>query len=357
MITFATVTRSLKILPIAALLVLSAACGRTFVPGAAVVDGHRISEGRLNREVKIAVQGGRAAPGEDGRREAERQVLGELIKRELLRAEADKRGIDVPKSRIDQEFDQIRSQFPSEAELVARIKEAGFTIETLRDAIEEQLVVQELQTVIVGTVTDADVREVYTQSKEQYRQVRVRHILVQVDQKTPDAKAKKEAGDALAKLRAGVSFRSVAKQTSDDPGSKDSGGLLPGWTTLATLDPAFARASWDAGLRKVVGPVRSSFGYHVIEVLGKRYQSLSEVGPQIREQLTQQQGQSALQGFIERASARADIDVNPRIGDWDAATGTIVAHKSFEPAEPAVDEDQPPTFLPPGLTPDGQAPQ
>ncbi|HVL31952.1 MAG TPA: SurA N-terminal domain-containing protein, partial [Actinomycetota bacterium] len=348
--------RLASITALAVVLVLSAgACARTFSAGVAVVNGKRITTEALDREVKIAQQSGRVQPGDDGVIQAQRQALEDLIKRELLRQEAQRRGVEAVKADIDEQFEQIRGQFPSQEEFNSRLREAGFTEETLRAAISEQSTIRQLQQALAGQITEANIREVYETEKEQFRQARVRHVLFQVDDDMSQAQARTAARAALAQLRAGeITFAALVAK-SDDVSSRATGGFVEmsgqPYVNLAELDPQFAAATWEASLRTVVGPVETSFGYHLIEVFRKRYQPLSAVREQLRSQLAEQLGGRALQEFVVKASENADIEVNPRYGDWDPETGTVVPHKFYEPAEPALDENDPNSFLPPGFAP------
>jgi peptidyl-prolyl cis-trans isomerase D len=99
-------------------------------------------------------------------------------------------------------------------------------------------------------------------------QRRARHILVKVSQGAAEdavAAAKAKAAAALERIRGGADFAAVAREVSDDPGSAAKGGDL-GWFERGVMvkefeDAAFAQAPGKAG-----DPVRSPFGFHVIEV-------------------------------------------------------------------------------------------
>src|SRR4029079_9876255 len=75
--------------------------------------------------------------------------------------------------------------------------------------------------------------------------------------------------DAKQRLSKGEDFAKVAKELSDDPGSKDRGGDLGSFGRNAMVKE-FEEAAFKAEPHKLVGPVHSSFGYHLIEVLDKR---------------------------------------------------------------------------------------
>lgn len=332
----------------------STACANVLSAGAAVVNGARISQGEVESRTSEQLsnpQGAPQPPGDEGRLAVARRVLQQLIQQELLRQEAARRKIVVAASDIDRQFEGVRGQFASEAEFAERLKEFGLTRATLRGRIADSLLAGKLRDQLVPAVTEREVASLYEQQREQFRQVRVKHILFGTDPTHPDAVALKEANAALARLRAGEDFARLAKQLSDDASSKDRGGQLSGFVSLAELDPGFGRAAWDAKIGVVTKPVRSQFGYHVIVTLAKRVQPLSEVGERIRQQLQQQAGDRALEGFLAQARARATIIVNPRYGDWDPRTGTIVPHRSFVPADRDIEQDGGGFVPPPGLVP------
>ena len=118
----------------------------------------------------------------------------------------------------------------------------------------------------------AKAREVYALNKEKYRtseQVNASHILFDTT-KRDDAAALALAKEARARLAAGADFAKVAAEVSDDPTAKENGGAL-GWFVPGTMDPAFTKAAFalkNAG--ELSEPVKSSFGWHVIRLDGRR---------------------------------------------------------------------------------------
>jgi peptidyl-prolyl cis-trans isomerase D len=140
-------------------------------------------------------------------------------------------------------------------------------------------------------VSDADVANEYNANADQYRhgeEVHARHILYKSDG-TPsgDAAAKAKADAAVAKLKKGGDFAALAKTESDDPGSKANGGDV-GSFGRGRMVKEFEDAAFSAEPNAIVGPVKSSYGSHVIQVLGKspeRVQPLFEVSAQIKGQL------------------------------------------------------------------------
>src|SRR5436305_928414 len=142
----------------------------------------------------------------------------------------------------------------------------------------------------------------------QQEQVHARHILAKVDDQHPDAAAQKKIADAKARLAKGEDFAKVAGELSDDPGSKDKGGDLGSFGRNAMVKE-FEEAAFQAEPHKLVGPVHSSFGYHLIEVLEKR-----PGGQQPFEQVKQQIGtRMALERSQDLAAAKAK-EIADRLG-------------------------------------------
>ncbi|HEX7613897.1 MAG TPA: SurA N-terminal domain-containing protein [Thermoanaerobaculia bacterium] len=138
-------------------------------------------------------------------------------------------------------------------------------------------------------VTDADVAADYAANAETYRkgeEVHARHILYKVEGAN-DAAQKAKAEAAVRRLRGGADFAALASAESDDPGSKANGGDL-GSFPRGRMVKEFEEAAFAAKEKDIVGPVKSSFGYHVIQVLeksGERVQPLFEVSAGIRSRL------------------------------------------------------------------------
>ncbi len=119
-------------------------------------------------------------------------------------------------------------------------------------------------------VADSDLHDYYDKHKSQYvvpERRRARHILIAVSQTRDDAAALKRADEVLAKLKAGTSFEALAKQYSDDSGSASQGGDL-GWADRSTFVGPFADAVFSMKVNEIRGPVKTQYGYHIIQLEG-----------------------------------------------------------------------------------------
>lgn len=122
--------------------------------------------------------------------------------------------------------------------------------------------------------SEADLRALYQQQIDKYKQDETRdarHILIAVNGNDPkvDAAAKAKAEDILKQINAGGDFAKLAEQYSDDPGSKKQGGELGQVSRGGMVVKPFEDALF--GLAKagdIAGPVRSQYGYHIIQLEG-----------------------------------------------------------------------------------------
>ncbi|MGA7991884.1 MAG: SurA N-terminal domain-containing protein [Thermoanaerobaculia bacterium] len=157
-------------------------------------------------------------------------------------------------------------------------------------------------------VSDADVQADYSANTESYRkgeEVHARHILYKVEGAN-DAAQKAKAEAAIRRLKAGVDFAALAKAESDDPGSKASGGDL-GSFGKGRMVKEFEQAAFSAKDKEIVGPVKTNFGYHVIQVLektGERVQPFFEVAPGIRQRLQEDRARDEAKRLAASLSER-----------------------------------------------------
>ena len=105
-------------------------------------------------------------------------------------------------------------------------------------------------------------------------QVLSRHILVQTSEVRSDSQAEKLIREIKEKLNQGESFEILARLYSDDPGSKLDGGSL-GWSSTDNYAPAFKKALDNSEMNNITEPFKSSFGWHIAEVLDKRKEDVS----------------------------------------------------------------------------------
>ncbi|HET8638304.1 MAG TPA: peptidyl-prolyl cis-trans isomerase [Acidobacteriaceae bacterium] len=210
--------------------------------------------------------------------------------------------------------DNLRNQInPTDAQLQAFFKQNAAKY---ANAVPEARKIQYIAFTVANLpkapapVTDAEVQQYYQQHLANYQveaQVKVRHILIAVNAKEPDAAAKAKAQSILDKLHHGGDFAKLAKENSDDPGSKSQGGEL-GWIKHGVTVPEFDKAAFALQPGQISGLVRTKFGYHIIQAEEKQpahTRPLDEVKADITASLTRQHEQQQEQNFAKQLAAEA----------------------------------------------------
>ena len=140
----------------------------------------------------------------------------------------------------------------------------------------------------IPTPDDAVLRQRYDSEKNRFVAPETRHaehILIAVSSPSEDAAAKRKAEEIAQRLRSpNADFSALARQYSDDTGSKESGGDL-GWVSKGTMDANFEKELFSLAPGQVSPPVRTQYGYHIIKLLaikgGGQSKSFEEVKPQL----------------------------------------------------------------------------
>ncbi|MCK1784430.1 SurA N-terminal domain-containing protein [Pseudomonas sp. TNT11] len=118
------------------------------------------------------------------------------------------------------------------------------------------------------TVKDDELQAAYEKETANLaEQRRAAHILIEVNDKVTEAQAKAKIEEIQARLAKGEQFEALAKEFSQDPGSASNGGDL-GFAGPGVYDPDFEAALYALNKDQVSAPVRSTFGWHLIKLLG-----------------------------------------------------------------------------------------
>ncbi len=255
--------------------IIAAACLIAAPVGAktiASVNGQDISQKDLDNFVELLV-----SQGADESDELREQVKQEMINRLVAVQAAEEAGIDKSEA-VEQEIKLARQ---------------GILVRALmNDYLEKH------------PVSDDDIQAEYDQFKSQQseeREYKVRHILV---------KEEDEAKQLIADIKADkTSFEDAAENESIDPGSGQKGGDL-GWAPASNYVPEFAEAVTEMDKGSMTDePVKSQFGWHVIQVEDSRSVELPELD-QLKPQIEEQLRQKALADYQQELLENADIEEN-----------------------------------------------
>jgi peptidyl-prolyl cis-trans isomerase SurA len=140
-------------------------------------------------------------------------------------------------------------------------------------------------------------------------QMHVRHILIRVNEITSEADGKAKIDRLKDRLDAGAKFEDMARLNSEDASSAKGGDL--GWVSPGDTVPVFEEAMNKLALNQVSAPVRTPFGWHLIEVLGRRKQDISADRARMQAQLAirQRKSDEAFQDWVRQTRDRAYVEV------------------------------------------------
>lgn len=138
----------------------------------------------------------------------------------------------------------------------------------------------------------------------------VRHILLKPDPSTLPEDAKKQVQNIYQQLKSGKDFALMAKQYSLDSASAVKGGDL-GWVAPGVLVPEFEKAMDKLSINEISHPVKSQFGWHLIQVLGRKQEDDSEAfkAQQVRQFLQQRKFAEAVQNWQQHIRSDAYVNI------------------------------------------------
>ena len=256
------------------------------------------------------------------------QAVQFLVQRAEFQAKSVELGIKISEKSIDTRLVDIKKQYfgGDQKKYLKQLKDQGLSEEQVRADIRAQIVSEEIFKKVTADVKvgDADVKAHYLKNLTNYGKAEsrdLRHILLSpkpvTDPKVltkPKAKAdadakalaaaKTLADEVYAKVTAlgpKGDWKALAAKYSDDPGSKAGGGKLT--VSRGQTVPDFDKLSFELKVDEIGKPVKTQFGYHIIQALSaikpKTTQKLAAVQESIRQQLLQQKRSEAMTAWVE----------------------------------------------------------
>jgi parvulin-like peptidyl-prolyl isomerase len=262
-------------------------------------------------------------------------IVKSLVEQTEFEIGAEELDVEVTDEEVQKELDNLKQQFfqGDEDAYLAELEKQGLTEEQVKNDIRNtRLLPQKVFEAVTKDVkvTDQQIQEFYDQNKAQFEKPasrEVRHILV---------KTKAQAEKIHRQLENGASFAQLAKRYSQDPSSKNTGGKFT--AQQGTLVAPFETAAFGLETGELSGPIKTQFGWHIIEALSdttpKSAQSLADVKQQISQQLLEQNKNKEFNTWFKELGARlrpeiayapgfqpAKAQTGPATGDG-TATGT-----------------------------------
>jgi hypothetical protein len=327
----------LILLALAASLALSACSSSS---PAATVGRDRISDDQLANDVPVfrflsAINRqpcGQAEAGETEQSACARFTLTTLIQEDLVKAYATSHHIAVADAEVTSTISQLETSLGSS--LGPQLTAQGLTRSDLSAIVRRILLFNRVEKAVAeSSVTDTQIRTLYQQQRAGFTQIHAKHILLKT----------KAAAERVERQVTAKNFGRLAKRFSKDPGSARNGGDL-GTLSASSLDPTFVSAALALKPGEISPPIKTQFGWHVIQLVSVDVQPLA----QVRDQLVGSLQATAFSTWLHGQLAKLDVSVNPRYGRYDPGTGGVVPVRSTATT--------PPSQASPSLTPASPSP-
>lgn len=187
-------------------------------------------------------------------------LMDNMILEILMVEAAEKEGISITEEELKQQLDDFKVYFTTDEEYKDFLDKNGMTEEYLNEALKKEYIINQYLAVKIENLqpTDEELQTIFNDLKMNEK-VRASHILVATED---------EAKVAIERLNKGEKFEDLAKELSVDTASGANGGDLDYFLYTDMVQP-FSEAAFAMEIGQVSEPVKSDFGYHVIEVTDK----------------------------------------------------------------------------------------
>ena len=324
---------SVLALSLAALLIAAACGGSDSVPNdsVAVVAGEDIKRSdfdALLNQAKASYKAQKRDLPKAGTPEyttLKNQIVQFLVQRVQFEQKAEELGIEITDKQIEDRLAEIKKQYfdNDDKKLQDQLEQTNTTLDQVKRDIRAQMIQEQLFTKVTAdiAVTAKEVRAYYEEHQDQYGEPesrKVRHILVD---------KKERADDLHAQLQAGANFAQLAKKFSKDPGSAAQGGELT--VAKGATVPEFDKLAFGLDKNELAEPVKSQYGWHIIQALSDvtpaKVQPFAQVQEQIKQQLLQTKKNDKMTKWVEDVKKELGDQTSYQVGFAPPPTATTTA--------------------------------
>ncbi len=290
-----------------------------FAPGAGTVvvraDGVEVTSDEVIQAIQDNI-GGRVEQLKNLDADQLKKIIEEnaarIGERRLLLNAARAAGTEIPAGALESTLQQEYAGAGGEQAFLKALEESGISIDYVKRNIEESLTINKFLMDVMAArveVTEDEVERAYQDDKT----ASVRHILLLTQGKSDEEKAEilKRMEGIRARAKSGEDFAELARQYTEDPGSKDNGGLYEDFGRGRMVKP-FEDAAFSVPVGEISGIVETEYGYHILQVIDrkKEFKPLDEVREELESQLRQRKApQNFIQDYVSELKEKAGFRI------------------------------------------------
>jgi len=301
-------------------------------PGDAVrVNGETISyqrfqgfyvEYRNSKGVQVGARGDQLELMKVLRREA----MDLMIEQELAAQAAGEVGIEADPAEVDEQVQQLRDVFDNDEQFRMKLEADGYTEESYRRHVGRMIAAKiylDRVRADASDVRDAEVETFYDENEDRLtlpEQVRVRHILLTwkpMGTQDDRAAVREQMQPILERARAGEDFAALAREFSEDSGTRAQGGDTGFFPRGAMVEP-FEKVAFSLDEGEISDPVNTVYGVHIVKLEERqepRLLPLDEVRDQLRDYVREEKMEAAVRDKIDALRADAEVEVLISLGE------------------------------------------
>ena len=305
----------------------------------ATVGKEKITQGDLDRDLKSITESLKQKYGDDYENNADikdqlkqlkTQYLNAIVNEKVILAKSAELNLKPSDEELNKEVDEAvnyyKTAYQTEEQYNAFLEQNGFTEDEFKDYQKNQAIVRYVYNDMVKDVevTDDDIQNYYDENKD-------------TQFSTPGQinfeKSLQEAKDIKSQLDGGADFAEVAKEKSQDPGTKDNGGSL-GFIEYSSTKyvKEFMDGFKDLKEGEISQPIKSQFGYHIIKVTG-----VKDEGAEVAHILVADKGESTVTPLEDvKEDIRGQLlqtkqskSFNDKIEEWKKEVGVKINDKKL----------------------------
>jgi len=237
------------------------------------------------------------------------QTAKNLCEQQLILNEAEKANFEVTQAVQDSILEQQFNRAGGEERFLEMLNSGGVNIEAVKNEIRRNTIFNQYLDETIGReiqITDEEIQNAYNEYKGK-EIASVRHILLLTQEKNDAEKEliKKKMEDILAEAKAGEDFAELAKKYSEDPGSRENGGLYENFTKGKMVKP-FEDAAFTVPIGEISDIVETQYGYHILKIIDRNnYKPIEEHRLELEKQLKTKKKPDAYKTYMDNLKNKA----------------------------------------------------